>query len=70
MNWDNEIWLAFLGMVGTSVTFVTKFLLKKFEAKDNIIVKLQELNKTLEINKARMEERMVKKFKSRGKSKE
>ena len=70
MNWDNEIWLAAFALVGSAVTFVTKFLLKKFNEKDAVIMKLQELNQLLEINKARMEERMVKKFKSRGKNKE
>lgn len=70
MNWDNEIWLAAFGMVGSGVTFITKFLLKKFSEKDAVIMKLQELNQLLEINKARMEERMVKKFHSRGKKKD
>jgi hypothetical protein len=57
-------------MLGSGVAYITKFLLKKFEEKDKVIVKLREINQTLEINKARMEERMVKKFHSRGKKKE
>ena len=70
MNWDNEIWLAVLGMVGGGVTFIAKYILRKFNEKDIELASLRELVQNLEIHKARIEERMVKKFHSTGKSKE
>ena len=76
-GWDNEIWLAAFTMIGGGVTFVTKFLVKKFNQKDDDIKELRgkililrNEKHSLEINAARMERHIVKKTtKSRGKNK-
>jgi len=68
MNWSNEIWLSILAMFGSAVAYVVKFIRVKFEEKEVLIRKLRSEKNILEIHKARMEERLIKKTtKSRGK---
>ncbi|GAG38712.1 unnamed protein product [marine sediment metagenome] len=71
MNFSNEIWLAILAAITGGVTWVAKLLVSIFRRKEAENNKLRDENQALEIHKARMEERLVKKStKSRGKRKE
>ena len=67
MNWDNEIWMTVIAMVGSGVAYIVKLIQKKFEAKEGVIVKLHDDIKTLQYEKinlsvlvARMQERLMK----------
>ena len=70
-NWDNEIWFALFAMISGGATYITKFLIKKFNKKETELKELRAKNQSLEIHKARMEERLIHKTtKSRGKIRE
>jgi len=70
MEWGDEVWLYIFGAISTAIVFITKFILKLFKAKNKEIKKLTEEKHCLEIQRARIEGQMVKKFKSRGKRRE
>jgi len=69
MNFET-IYIAIIGAISSGIAYIVKFILNLFKEKNKEIKTLGEKNTTLEINKARMEERLVKKFHSTGKKKD
>jgi len=59
---DKDVWLYILGAVVGGVTYIVKFLQKKFEEKEAVITKLREENKGLLVSNTKMKVRLEKKI--------
>lgn len=62
MNFGGEIWLTILSALIGAITWLVKFLQKKFEEKENELKKLREENTALKVTNARLEEHVTKKI--------